>query len=69
MTVHFLAPRQIGDMPVDFHQAEPEVGGIVVVIWRSEARHDGFMVHCRDWGAVHRLLRTIETEIKNGMLF
>ena len=59
MTLHFLRPQQVAGYPITYHQADPEIGGIEVIIWRDARRHDGFMVHARDWGHVHRLLAKI----------
>lgn len=59
MSLYFLRPRAVGGYSIDYHSCPPEVGGIEVIIWRSARRDDGFMIHCRDWGHVYRLLSDI----------
>jgi hypothetical protein len=49
----------VAGFPIEYHKADPEIGGIEVIIWRDARRHDGFMFHARDWGHVHRLLAKI----------
>lgn len=60
MTLHFLRPRQVAGYPITYHEADPELGGIEVIIWRDARRDDGFMIRCTDWGHVHRLLTDID---------
>jgi hypothetical protein len=63
MTLHFLRPQQVAGYQITYHQPAPEVGGIEVIIWR-DARRDDFMIHCTDWGHVHRLLSDIDAAME-----
>ncbi len=67
MTLHFLRPQTVAGFPIKYHQADPEIGGIDVFIWRSQARNDGFAVHCKDWAAVHRLVDAIRTSTEGAI--
>lgn len=59
MTIHNLRPRELAGFVIDYHVADPFVGGIDVFIWRNARRDDGFMIRCSDWGHAHRLLTDI----------
>lgn len=59
MNLHLLRPRELAGYPIDYHNADSETGVIDVIIWRTNQRDDGFMIHCEDWGHVHRLLTDI----------
>lgn len=61
MTLHFLRPQQVAGYPITYHQSDPEIGGIDVYVWRTQARDEGLAVHCTDWAAVHRLVDAIRT--------
>ena len=60
MQAHFLRPSSINGFPVDYAEADPEIGGIDVYIWKTERREDGIMVHCPNWQAVHKMMRDIQ---------
>ncbi|MGR3548257.1 MAG: hypothetical protein ACU0DX_14075 [Roseovarius sp.] len=60
MTIHLLRPRQVACYPITHHQADPEIGGIEVIIWRDARRDDDFMFCARNWQHVHRLLTDID---------
>ncbi|MHA7826908.1 MAG: hypothetical protein ACX93P_05025 [Roseovarius sp.] len=66
MTVHFLRPREVGGYPIDYQEAHPEIGGIDVIVWRDEGRHDGFLVNCRDWQRAHELVDVIRRETEGA---
>lgn len=56
--VHSLLPTHLpGGYIVEYYTAAPEIGGIEVIVWRTEQRDDGFVVHCTDWRAVHHTMR------------
>lgn len=57
--IHFLRPNKIGGHPVEYQKANPEIGGVDVIVWRDERRDDGFLINCRDWQHAHELVDTI----------
>lgn len=59
MSILELRPRKVAGFLIDYHAADPDVGGVDVVIWRNARRDDGFLVRCSDWGHAHRLLTDI----------
>lgn len=64
MAVHNLRPRKLGPYDLEYHRGE--LGDIEVIVWRDECRHDGFMIRCRDWQHVHKLMRVIRAEMSEG---
>lgn len=64
MNVIELLPATVNGFPVDYHREDPEIGGLVVIIWRSPARDDGFTFHAATAFDAHRILKKIEAEGK-----
>lgn len=65
--VYFLNPRRLpNQMLVEVFPAASEVGGYEVIIWRNDARDDGFMVQFPTMGKVHRFLREIGKSLSEG---
>ena len=63
--VHVLRPKVLSNgFVVDYLPADPEIGGIDLIIWRSNARDEGFLTHCADWRAVHHFMRGVEDALK-----
>jgi hypothetical protein len=53
--------------PIEYHKADPEIGGIDVYIFYDESRDDGTMIHCGDWGDVYRLLRKLKRVLEGAI--
>ena len=56
LNVLAMRPRRVDGLRLDYHPADPEIGGIEVHVWSGPTRTEGFAVHCADWGAVHRFI-------------
>lgn len=60
MNVIELLPKTVAGLPVDYYRADPEVGGIEIIIWSSAERHDGIRFSVATAFEAHRVLRDLE---------
>lgn len=63
MSVVELLPKTVAGLPVDYHRADPEIGGIEVIIWSSAARDDGICFTVATAFEAHRVLRDLEKHV------